>query len=70
MRREREELRSKDREEEMSNSLYLHDEDMRKMALVCSSPGPLLIEGSLHTPPHSHILGLRGEAEYVIKKIA
>lgn len=55
----------------MTNSFYLHYEDMRKMALVCcgSSPGPLLMEGnSLHTPPRSHILGVGVETEYVMQK--
>lgn len=54
----------------MTNSFYLHYEDM-KMALVCcrSSPGLLLIEGnSVRTPPHSHILGVGVETEYVIQK--
>lgn len=54
----------------MTNSFYLHYEDM-KMALVCcrSSPGLLLIEGnSVHTPPHSHIHGVGVETEYVIQK--
>lgn len=57
----------------MTNSIYLHFEDIKKkMVLVCcgSSPGPLLIEGNnSHTPPHSHILGVETECDTLMKLI-